>query len=1315
MDHELQQSVHDGQADFGAELSSAIEARKRESGQRREATPKLLLSERVRDRERERLGGAPRIGLALSGGGIRSATFALGLVQALHRLRLFSLVDYVSTVSGGGYLGGWLYAMQRRGQLDEALTLDGEEPRQVRFLRAYSNYLTPKLGLFSGDTWAAVSTVVRNLTLTFSILSLSLLSVLFVPWAVALTFRWLQQTSESPAAATWLLVAAGLLLALAFAVSAGNMARPLRTGGWQIEKGNWTPAWQAQLFVVAPILVSMMMLAAVVGRVPPPPGFRYVLPAGWSPVWAHVANAGVAYGAVWAVALAVAYLWKATHRSSAGESSSDVTRGRDASRAAGDVEHPPEAASTARAAALKAWLVLTSAAAVAGAVGGAMVVSVHAAWFAGVPTWPGALLMVPVVVVGFLLATTVHIGLAGTQLSEETREWWARVGGQVTLAALMLTALSTIALWLPGALRELSGTLGVWLGGHPEAVKPLLIAAWGLITGSGVFAGNSEATSDGRGSFALELAGKVAPVTFIVGYLTILATFLHDYCVAPEFAGASAIPMTSVAITVTTLQALVGAGFFAFVAVVLSWRVDLNEFSLHAFYRNRLVRCYLGASNDTRTAHPFTGFDGGDEMPLSDRPVPNDADKTDPHDAGKKGPLAKIRPYPLFNTAINLVGGGNLAWQQRMAASFVFTPDFCGYEYRVDEQREQQGTGRRAPRSPTAPARPQVKTRTAYCETHEHAGYPLTVGLAMATSGAAASPNMGYHTSPTLAFLMTVFNVRLGWWLRNARFDRVWHDAEQRLSLRELVFELLGLTTDERDLVYLSDGGHFENLGIYELVRRQCPFIIASDAGQDGQMSFEDLGNAIEKCRADFGIDIEIDVSKIRLAEGRSRAHCAIGTIHYEQFDSSLTPGTLLYIKSALTGDEPTDVLRYGSLNPEFPHQSTADQFFSESQFESYRALGYHVGREVFRGAVGRDANVMAPAELVLRLRQRWSTPAPGPDDAVAKYSQALNAIWATVRTDERLRFLDGQMFPEWASLMTSGGRLPADFDADPTPRTHDVNYWLPDKEDQRRAGFYICTEMLQLMEDVFLEFRLDEHDDHIDNRGWMNLFQHWAWSGMLSATWAVTASTYDPRFQRFCRDRLDLLPGRVSVPADAAEVLPSGQAWQALSESQRLDRQRVWQRSPLSLNFLEVDLLAKLIGARSDESPLTVSPVRITVKSPRPRDPETFEFTAGYVVLREAQGPEPALVHMRVQNHLRKMGVAREALAALVSDLRKVTGGRLRVEMPDKDPVSQDSASSDEALPRAKAARRLAHMVDPMTSRMQASPAATPIPAASP
>ena len=278
-------------------------------------------------------------------------------------------------------------------------------------------------------------------------------------------------------------------------------------------------------------------------------------------------------------------------------------------------------------------------------------------------------------------------------------------------------------------------------------------------------------------------------------------------------------------------------------------------------------------------------------------------------------PTARIRPYPLFNVALNLVGGKNLAWQQRKAASFIFSPEYCGFEYRVDEDNEQERKQVRQDGNAVVPR--AAAFRSAYAPTGDHANDPtsLTVGLAVATSGAAASPNMGYHTSPTLAFLMTVFNVRLGWWLRNPRWAKVWTDKRSRLSLVELLSELLGMTTDDRSWVYLSDGGHFENLGIYELVRRRCRFIIASDAGQDGHVTFEDLGNAIEKCRADFGVDIEIDLTNIRLGAGRfSEWHCAIGSIRYDSQNPDEAQGTLLYIKSSLTGDEPADVLRYASL-----------------------------------------------------------------------------------------------------------------------------------------------------------------------------------------------------------------------------------------------------------------------------------------------------------------------------------------------------------------------------------------------------------------
>jgi hypothetical protein len=90
----------------------------------------------------------------------------------------------------------------------------------------------------------------------------------------------------------------------------------------------------------------------------------------------------------------------------------------------------------------------------------------------------------------------------------------------------------------------------------------------------------------------------------------------------------------------------------------------------------------------------------------------------------------------------------------------------------------------------------------------------------MAISGAAFTSNMGYHSSPTITFVMTLFNVRLGWWLGNPGRDDVWTRPGPESSSGVFMDEMLGLTDDENAWVYLSDGGHFDNLGLYEMVAR---------------------------------------------------------------------------------------------------------------------------------------------------------------------------------------------------------------------------------------------------------------------------------------------------------------------------------------------------------------------------------------------------------------------------------------------------------------------------------------------------------------
>jgi hypothetical protein len=199
---------------------------------------------------------------------------------------------------------------------------------------------------------------------------------------------------------------------------------------------------------------------------------------------------------------------------------------------------------------------------------------------------------------------------------------------------------------------------------------------------------------------------------------------------------------------------------------------------------------------------------------------------------------------------------------------------------------------------------------------------------------------------------------------------------------------------------YLSDGGHFENTGCYELIRRRVPFIICNDASQDPRSDFADLANLVRKARIDFGAEIQVIR---RRAEGSiddpgvrfplpnledlvhpnllnvigtpedfpalaapdetgadpeagapprrfARCHAILARIHYRDTDEF---SWLLLIKPGLMGDEATDVLQYQRINPLFPHEPTSDQYFDEAQWESYRKLGEHIGTELFTPPAG--------------------------------------------------------------------------------------------------------------------------------------------------------------------------------------------------------------------------------------------------------------------------------------------------------------------------------------------------------------------------
>ncbi|PWV95513.1 hypothetical protein DFR52_11042 [Hoeflea marina] len=241
----------------------------------------------------------------------------------------------------------------------------------------------------------------------------------------------------------------------------------------------------------------------------------------------------------------------------------------------------------------------------------------------------------------------------------------------------------------------------------------------------------------------------------------------------------------------------------------------------------------------------------------------------------------------------------------------------------------------------------------------------LDLATAVAISGAAVSSSMGRVRIGLLRPTMALLNLRLGYWMPNPRFVKPvsYENPSGRPALEYtrwydffrayLIAESFGLLSDDAAKVYLTDGGHIDNIGLYQLLKRECRIIIVADAEADPAMTFGALVDAERFARIDLGVRINIKWAPIRAAALKRKenleqdvpedselhdCHFAIGDIDYGEGKK----GILLYVKAAVTGDEPDYVLDYERRYPSFPHESTGDQFFSEEQMEAYRALGFH-------------------------------------------------------------------------------------------------------------------------------------------------------------------------------------------------------------------------------------------------------------------------------------------------------------------------------------------------------------------------------------
>ncbi len=958
--------------------------------------------------------------LCFSGGGIRSATFGLGIVQALAKNDLLDKFDYLSTVSGGGYLGAWLSAWIRREQMarfesglneiqklideenqketdkiddqkilkwnDEKKRLneeffdfynqsnsfgveevqkklknlsvpnvsaDGEvcpnpEPEQLQHLREYSNYMSPKIGLLSADSWTLLGIYTRNLFLNWTIFIPLICAILLIP-RILLTIVDSERSGRD--LSVMLLIG---FLAGTFAVVATVSKLPSKNA--HLRKNSQTNDESAKeneiknnndLGVLKTVIFPLTLMAFAtttfwawyrISDKTPEIYFESLRPYLMSEIWNFIIFSAL----IFVPGNLGFYLYQKTKF--------DGVK-------------------------FKLW---EFASALLSSILGGFLTWLIAYGFFRNSYFSGAAnnqyhlpiyvcLAVPVYLLSFSAASAIFVGLNSRSATDEDREWLARQGALVFMISIAWILLNGLVLFAPTGLENLIGSLKDLPFKTPQnwieyfsPLVPIIVAISGFVSLVGGFSGKSKVDGEpvkGRLSKFLAVAPRIAALVFLGSIFVVLAYISSLVLVLAGDSLNSSIQnkFTQNAMHLNILYQSSAAYLLVWLFVLLiigigmACFVNVNKFSLHAAYRDRLIRAYLGASRLKRSGNTFTGFDDADNFQLHR--------------------LKGQKPFHVINATLNLVAGKNLAWQNRKAASFTMSPLHCGSwllgyrntnEYCRNENLSQCEHLR------------FCNQRDEPCRSVEDChlqGKALRLGTAMTISGAAANPNMGYYSSSIVTFLMSLFNIRLGWWLGNTGKrgdDKDWlglgkefyKKPSPSIAVLPLINETLGRTNEDKHFLNVTDGGHFENLGLYEMILRRCKFIVLSDAAADDNFTFGEISNAIEKCRVDLGVKIEFTeginiYSRHQEVDDQTpKKRYALAEIIYPEKDDNKKNhrGKLLYIRPSFYENiEPTELKYYARSNISFPHQSTADQLYDEKQFEAYRSLGFCIMEEILQ------------------------------------------------------------------------------------------------------------------------------------------------------------------------------------------------------------------------------------------------------------------------------------------------------------------------------------------------------------------------------
>ncbi|HEX7273970.1 MAG TPA: cytochrome P450 [Casimicrobiaceae bacterium] len=830
------------------------------------------------------------VGLALSGGGIRSATFCLGVLQALAACRRLGDIDFMSTVSGGGFIGGFLGRLFTRLEDDvrdkvgriEAILANANSP-EIWWLRKNADYIA-SAGLADVETNIAI--VARNLGAVHFFIGALLFGVFG-------GLRWLAD------------------------LCSGRLRLPVWRV-WDIEVSVW---WWVPLavlfFAVVPLAVGYWLTPSAGRRYAPGPLLLWVALLG-----SAVYGLGVPGAAPWSglaiVALLLAWLVQ------------EVTRWRVGYK---DGETAADAAADGAPDSVPNVLVRSRMARTLG-----------------------------VVLLGLLVSILWVVLDSVARYAASPLTTWAMLGTAPIILVLRLAALA----WLKG------GSTGV-------------AAQW---------------YEWGRKAIVAGVAFLLAAV--LVLFLDVLAHLAFD---ASRLLGAW-----------TVLTAFAGS------FIVGRWFRFLNLSSLQQAYGQKLVRTFLGASNDARV-HPS----GADDPKAVEIPHADDDMFFDEYHPERNG-----GPLHLLNMTVNDTVAGSSGRQLRddKGLPMCVGPEgvSVGRKYHALWQRRSGGLFAEDSILNPLPVAPDPNAFhvLARADDRPPTVERLRLGQWMGISGAAVATGTGRFTSVPQALLLGILNIRLGYWWdsgiragkRPGRYPpNFWRWLK---SSPAWIFRMQATLLNEwrgyfpgpaERLWFLTDGGHFENTGLYELFRRRPAFMIAVDAGEDQQYQFDDLAVFTRQVRLDFNAEISwLDPSEMR-NKGSSGWDAFDRTLYPvrvpEQIRSFVEPGAvgaltdlkrdsakcsalarityrddpqreswLLLIKPNLALPVSPDVRNYAAQHETFPNEPTAEQFFRDDQWESYRALGQRAGAMVFRpgsARVGGDTvPILAPIEV--RKLSWWDT-----------------------------------------------------------------------------------------------------------------------------------------------------------------------------------------------------------------------------------------------------------------------------------------------------------------------------------------------------